>query len=161
MEAVVEQITSFRGRWKVLSNFAMTPFKTEWYGHDRVFHFKSVEHYFQAAKCHNFDDAKMIVNSSSPRTAKHLGHKVELRDSWDEVKLDVMLTGLRCKFSNPLWSNILLSTRSAFLIEGNTWDDRYWGMVQLNGANGPVWVGENHLGILLMQVRKELQEKSQ
>ena len=42
----------------------------------------------------------------------------------------------------------LLATGDAELIEGNTWGDRYWGIV--NGA------GENRLGTLLMDRRAEL-----
>jgi hypothetical protein len=43
----------------------------------------------------------------------------------------------------------LLATGGAELIEGNTWDDRYWGVV----VDG---VGQNRLGQLLMQRRAEL-----
>jgi predicted NAD-dependent protein-ADP-ribosyltransferase YbiA (DUF1768 family) len=44
---------------------------------------------------------------------------------------------------------MLLETKDATLIEGNTWGDQYWGVC--------AGVGENHLGKLLMQIRSELQ----
>jgi predicted NAD-dependent protein-ADP-ribosyltransferase YbiA (DUF1768 family) len=39
------------------------------------------------------------------------------------------------------------------LFEGNTWGNRTWGCVQVNGK----WAGKNQLGKLLMQVRAALQ----
>lgn len=158
-----DEITSFRGEYRFLSNFAITPFYAPF--HDSVEKCKSVEHYFQASKCKvNNPEFRAILRTPNPRQAKFLGRKVDLRDDWEEVKLDVMLAGLRLKFDpdNIVGINLvnsLLATGNAILIEGNTWNDRYWGMVQLNGAAGPVWVGENNLGKLLMQVRQELQEK--
>jgi hypothetical protein len=47
----------------------------------------------------------------------------------------------------------LLATGDAELFEGNTWGNRTWGCVQVNGQ----WVGKNQLGKLLMQVRTALQ----
>ena len=42
----------------------------------------------------------------------------------------------------------LILTGDSYLEEGNTWNDRYWGV-----CNG---VGKNKLGEILMQVRKRL-----
>ena len=42
----------------------------------------------------------------------------------------------------------LIATGDAELVEGNTWGDRYWGVVD--------GVGENRLGELLMDRRAEL-----
>lgn len=41
-----------------------------------------------------------------------------------------------------------MATDDAELVEGNTWGDRYWGVVD--------GVGENRLGKLLMERRAEL-----
>ena len=61
---------------------------------------------------------------------------------------------VRAKFTqNPKLGEQLLSTGNADLIEGNTWNDRYWGVDVRSGA------GENHLGKILMKVRSELQKK--
>ena len=55
------------------------------------------------------------------------------------------------KFSrNPELRVKLLNTGDIELIEGNYWGDTFWGV-----CNGK---GENHLGKILMRVRKELAE---
>ena len=52
--------------------------------------------------------------------------------------------------SNPSLIEKLLTTKDATLIEGNTWGDTFWGMDTRKG-------GENHLGIILMDVRDMLE----
>ena len=80
------------------------------------------------------------------------------------MKLQVMLDLLRIKFTpivmkprslgpstlalQDTLAYKLLMTREAELIEGNDWNDYFWGQC--------MGVGDNHLGKLLMQVRKEL-----
>lgn len=58
---------------------------------------------------------------------------------------------LLCKFSqNEFIRNKLLSTGDVPLIEGNTWGDTFWGVV-----NG---VGLNKMGKALMEVRELLRD---
>lgn len=72
---------------------------------------------------------------------------------WEEVKDKVMYEIVLAKFTqNPDLKEKLLATGDEHLEEGNTWGDTTWGTV-----NG---IGENRLGIILMKVRKELQEES-
>lgn len=54
------------------------------------------------------------------------------------------------KFSgkDPFLTRALMATGNAELVEGNTWNDTFWGI-----CNG---TGENHLGKLLMKVRANL-----
>ena len=60
---------------------------------------------------------------------------------------------VRAKFSqNPKLKAELLATGEAQLIEGNTWNDRYWGVDVRSG------IGKNHLGKILMKVRSELKK---
>lgn len=73
-----------------------------------------------------------------------------------EKKLPIMEELLRIKFSGsePFLTRALLDTRDSELIEGNTWNDEFWGV-----CNN---VGENNLGKLLMKIREELvQQKEQ
>ena len=49
---------------------------------------------------------------------------------------------------NELLRQRLKETGTAYLIEGNTWGDTFWGKVDSKG--------ENHLGLILMDVREEL-----
>ena len=85
----------------------------------------------------------------SPSVAKRKGRKVTLRNDWEEVKFWVMLGVCSAKFTqNKDLAEQLLATGDEELIEGNTWGDRTWGMV--NGT------GKNWLGKILMQIREEL-----
>ena len=47
---------------------------------------------------------------------------------------------------------LLLQTGSSLLIEGNTWNDRIWGVTLDQQGQ---WVGENHLGKILMFIRDQ------
>ena len=71
------------------------------------------------------------------------------RSDWEAVKIDVMYKALLLKFSqNPELSELLLLTGERELIEHSPYDS-YWG----DGGDG---TGENHLGKLLMKLRREL-----
>lgn len=83
--------------------------------------------------------------------ARRLGGRIFIRYDWEEVKLGVMETILRDKFTRHAdLQALLLGTGDRDLVEGNTWGDRFWGV-----CGG---VGENHLGRLLMQIRAELRK---
>jgi ribA/ribD-fused uncharacterized protein len=83
--------------------------------------------------------------------AKSIGKKMQVRKDWDEKKLDFMLYGVREKFKDPGLAELLLSTEDFSLVEGNDWNDKFWGVCQGKGLN--------HLGRILMRVRKEIREK--
>ena len=161
-----QQITSFRGAYKFLSNFSSSLFQAAPYGVEIVntedeysLKFPTVEHYFQASKAIRFTDAVTISKARTCRHAKTLGKNTILRTDWEEVKNDVMLAGLRYKFALPSFGRLLKATGDAELIEGNSWNDRYWGCSPVTDGDGNVtWVGENHLGRLLMVVRSELKK---
>jgi len=107
--------------------------------------FKTVEHYYQAMKSNNILDWVIISQCTTPGQAKRAGRKLRMRFDWDNIKLGVMETGLDAKFQIPELRDKLLATGNAMLIEGNSWNDTYWGMCR--------GVGENHLGKLLMKIR--------
>lgn len=114
--------------------------------------YPTVEHAFQAAKTDSPDERATVRTADTPGKAKHRGRRVTLRPDWEEVKNDIMLELLRCKFSDPGLQEMLLSTGEAELIEGNWWHDRYWGQCECARCGGQ---GRNELGRLLMQVRAE------
>ena len=139
------RIASFSGDYSFLSNFHPSPVLMD--GQQ----YPIVEHAFQAAKTTSVAERQVIQMIRSPGQAKRQGRKVTLRDGWELIKLNVMLQLLRRKFDfDSVLAHKLLATGDKELIEGNTWNDTYWGVC---GGKG-----ENHLGKLLMQVRKELQE---
>src|SRR5579859_3535441 len=141
-------ITAFHGPHFFLSNFSESRIVFE--GDS----YPTVEHAFQAAK--TFDPAQRaaVREAATPAAAKRLGRGVTLRPDWEQVKLGLMHELLRQKFSRPDLRQALLDTGEAELVEGNTWGDRQRGCVLVKGK----WIGSNHLGRLLMQVRAELRQ---
>ena len=137
-------ITSFSGKYEFLSNFY--PSEVEYKG----IKFPTVEHAFQAAKCKTKEEMQKFTEYETPGKAKRAGRKVDIRDDWEIVKLFIMEELLRQKFSNPAMVRKLLDTGRCILIEGNHWNDTFWGI-----CDGK---GENHLGVLLMKIRDELSE---
>jgi hypothetical protein len=67
---------------------------------------------------------------------------------WEHIKEHAMMFLLRQKFADPLLRYQLLKTEPSELVEGNYWNDTYWGV-----CDG---VGQNRLGQLLMILRREL-----
>lgn len=142
---MTKAITHFAHENKFLSNF----YPAEIY-FERIT-YPSVEYAYQAAKTFSVEDRLNIKKAHLPAIAKHLGRKVELREDWEEVKLVLMKRFLLEKFSASPLKEKLLSTGDAELIEVNTWGDTFWGQ-------HPEGTGLNHLGRLLMEVRRGLVE---
>jgi ribA/ribD-fused uncharacterized protein len=135
------RVLTFQGVYSFLSNFHI-----EEDG-------QTLEHRFQAAKAITVADADWILAAPTPGEAKRRGRQVNLRLDWEQVKDGVMLDLLRVKFApGSKLALQLMSTRGLVLEEGNTWGDTYWGVDLRTGE------GENRLGKLLMQVRRELLE---
>lgn len=142
----MKKIASFTGEYRFLSNFYPAEVLAKW--NDDALMVPTVEHAFQAAKALNLKDFVAVCAAKTPGMAKKMGRKVVLRSAWDAVKLDVMMDLLRQKFSDKVLKAMLLDTRDAELVEGNTWGDTFWGV-----SKGE---GQNHLGKLLMKLRQEL-----
>jgi len=134
-------IDSFRGDFGFLSNFHEASI---WIDGDR---YPSVEHAYQAAKAVDPVSRKMIREAARPGDAKKLGKCVQLPVDWDTKKVDLMRRFVREKFKNPLLRAMLVATEDATLIEGNTWNDTFWGVCRGRGQN---WLGK-----ILMEVREE------
>lgn len=112
--------------------------------------YQNSEAAFQAQKVLD-DEEKLPFTTASARQAKSLGRMVNLRRDWEFVKVNLMLEITRAKFRlNPDLAEKLLATGNAMLIEGNSWNDTFWGVDSKNGK------GENYLGKILMCVRSEL-----
>jgi ribA/ribD-fused uncharacterized protein len=110
----------------------------------------TVEHYFQAQKFLDPEVRESIRKAASPKQARELGQRRShpLRENWDELRVQVMLTALRLKFSQGPARDLLLSTGDRLLAESSPFD-YFWAV----GSDGS---GLNTLGRLLMQVREEL-----
>ena len=138
-------IDKFAYKYSFLSNFYMI------YVHYEGLTYVNAEAAFQAAKLLNNEDRKRFT-TMNPKMAKQEGRRVPLREDWEEIKDDVMYNVCKAKFENSELAEKLLATGDEELVEGNTWNDTYWGV-----CNG---VGENKLGKILMRIRDELREES-
>lgn len=143
-------IDDFRGRWRVLSNFAPTPLI--WEG--RIY--PTAEHAFQAGKTMNHDKRAHVAMAATPGAAKRLGRFIELRYGWDQIRVSVMRSVLDAKFTPyPDRCEELLATQNALLVEGNRWHDQFWGDCRC-GRSACATPGQNHLGLLLRRLRHQL-----
>lgn len=142
------RIGYFRNDYDFLSNFY--PAELEYEG----IRYQNSEAAFQAQKCICHELRKQFAKVDALE-AKRLGQWVMLREEWEDVKLDVMRSVLCAKFTqNPELMEALLATGDKVLCEGNTWGDTFWGMDMRNGE------GENYLGRLLMELRKQFRNQS-
>lgn len=112
--------------------------------------YPTVEHAYQASKTLNQETRELIKKSRSPGEAKKLGRSVVLRDDWVDVRLDIMRKLIHEKFENPFLRCQLLGTGDLELINENRWNDRFFGVTD--------GVGENWLGKILEEVRKQARE---
>lgn len=138
-------ILEFQGEYRFLSNFYPSPIEE-----DGVV-YPTVEHYFQSKKTIGFSEKKRIIGAETPSLAKKYGGDRSLttmRSDWDAIKLRVMATALKLKFDqNQSLKARLLATGSSKLVEGNYWNDTFWGVCR--------GYGRNELGLLLMRLRDE------
>ena len=137
-------ITKFRKEFFFLSNFY--PCIITYNG----ITYSTSEAAYQAQKTLDLEE-RIRFSKLGPYLAKEEGQKLNIREDWDEVKLEEMYNICKLKFiQNPELGKLLLGTKDEELIEGNDWDDTFWGV-----CNG---VGENHLGKTLMKIRDELKQ---
>ena len=141
-------IASFRGDYEFLSNFYPCEIIMGFGPEQSTFIFQNAEAAFQAHKSPIYEDLSKFENITGAQ-AKKLGRNVNLREDWNDVKVDIMRHVVLEKFiQNPDLAVKLMGTGTRKLVEGNDWNDTFWGV-----CDG---VGENHLGNILMEVRDML-----
>ena len=142
-------ITSFSNEYYFLSNFYISYFTD-----DNNNEWDCVERFFHAQKTVNVEDFRKIYDATTPKLAKQIGRRVKLRNDWENIKDEVMLTALKMKFmQNKTLADKLLATNEQRLVEGNTWHDNYWGDCSCSKCKQS---GKNKLGLMLMQIRTML-----
>ena len=135
-------IDKFDGEYAFLSNFFEVPVNYN------GLLYRNSEAAFQAQKTINQNERLQFVNLNASHS-KRLGRTIELRKDWESIKIRVMYEICLAKFSqNPELAKKLIKTGDNILIEGNTWNDTFWGV-----CNGE---GRNNLGKILMRIRAEL-----
>ena len=124
----------------------------------------SVEQYFQAMKATEFKDdetLKKILKTKTGKAVKALGNKVKdfNEDTWKLRRDDVMKKAVRAKFvQHPDLRKKLVETGEEKIGFADA-RDNYWSigtsMVQEKARLPAKWKGENHLGKIMMELRKE------
>lgn len=118
----------------------------------------TAEHVYQPDKFTQRHDHWRVAEAERGIDSKNLAHEFEaegapMRENWEDIKLGRMNQIVRDKFfRNPDIAQMLVNTGDQQIVEGNTWEDRYWGVCPPGSDNG-----ENNLGKILMDVRAELQ----
>ena len=142
-------ITNFSGKNEFLSNFFICPVWIDFKGHK----WATTEQAYQAAKLKDVDMEfmnSMDQDKITPGKAKRIGQKIEKRADWSQIKINVMTIINSEKFSkNPELMEMLQATKGQELIEGNTWNDTFWGQC-------PIGTGRNELGKVLMGIRDSI-----
>jgi ribA/ribD-fused uncharacterized protein len=133
--------------FQFLSNFYPSPFSKDF------IRWETVEHYFQAHKCLKEEDFNKVWRAKYANDAKRLGHSVEVKSNWNDIKDQIMWDAIRLKFKhNEDLREMLLATDGYELVHYAPWGDDYWG-VDKDGK------GQNKQGKILMIVRKELKDE--
>ena len=167
-EAVVRErygpdaIVRFRGEHGWLSN--MEPCSVVVDGRE----WPSAEHAYQGQKTELDAEKELVRRAKTPKAAKSAGKKVTARAGFffdaaakvsdppvpTDMSRDAMRAVIAAKFErgSPLAVK-LLQTGERPLVEGNTWNDRTWGVTttRKRGCSG-----SNALGLLLMERRAAL-----
>lgn len=139
----MERITEFQGNYRWLSNFWPVLITVEGITYHHV------EGAYVAMKTTDIEKRRDVARIINPGAVKRIGRDLKLREDWEKVKVRIMYDLLKLKFApGSELATKLLDTKDALLIEGNNWNDTFWGVCRGRG--------QNRLGILLMRVREEL-----
>jgi ribA/ribD-fused uncharacterized protein len=131
-----------------LSNFSLHPVT---FG-GRLY--KTTEHLYQSMKFQDHDSREQIRAAMTAKESAQLGRTLPgMVANWDDIKLDVMRKIIRLKVEqHPVIAKGLLMSGEAELVEDSN-KDTFWG-------RKPTGEGYNWLGVLWMELRKELQNAS-
>lgn len=123
---------TFKGEKAFLSNMYKTNIQYKLNG--EIYNFPSVENAYQAMK---YTDKNIwhLFEKINPYEAKKQGKNNQIRDNWDDIKLNIMQKLVHMKFNqHPELMEQLLKCELP-LMEGNTWNDTYWGICKGQGTN--------------------------
>ncbi len=138
-------ISGFFGKYRFLSNFWPAVIVLD------GITYPTAEHAYQAAKTDDQSIKRHIALIKSPGEVKKFSRAIQLKANWNEIRIDVMTRVQFAKYDqNADLRQQLLDTGDHDLVEVNNWKDRFWGVYDGGGYN--------HLGVILMKVRKSYQE---
>jgi ribA/ribD-fused uncharacterized protein len=131
--------------------------------------FNCSEQYLMYSKAKTFEPnnvllLKKILNESNPTKIKAFGRSVQnyVENVWSQIRLQIMIQGLRFKFEQDIAIQaLLISTENKILYEASK-NDKIWGIgyspeqaILIN----PNKYGTNLLGQALMVIREELKKQ--
>ena len=141
---------------------------SQWHGSPFVFrdmNFTHAEQFMMFCKAMVFDDletANKILASNNPKEQKKLGRGVANfnLEAWEQISKHIVYVGNYCKFSQNLSLKIkLLATKDNTLVEASPYD-KIWGIGlkedDPRALKRDTWLGENRLGEVLTQVKKDM-----
>lgn len=137
-----DKILFYGGGWNCFSNFSAHQVE-----YDGIL-WPTSEHAFQAAKTLSVEEKNKIKLARSPQEALMLGRSVTLRPEWELIKVEILESILRAKYTqHPSIQEKLIQSKDKELIEASPVDS-FWGI-------GPDGTGENMCGKLWMKIREE------
>ena len=127
--------------------------------------YNCAEQYMMAQKAETFNDKdslEKIMKAKDPKIQKAIGRKVKnyVDEIWKEKRYDIVKKANIAKFSQiPEARSFMKKTGNKIIVEGSPYD-KIWG-VGLHYKDDKIldeklWRGENLLGKVLMEVRKEI-----
>jgi nicotinate (nicotinamide) nucleotide adenylyltransferase len=136
-----DTITRFKGEYDYLSN--RYPCRIVWEGLE----YRSAEAAFQASKCKDEKERKVFAECSTDKAVLK-GKDLTPYPGWEEAQISIMESILQAKFGqNPTLMLKLAETGNHVLLNGNNKQETFWGIDLYS------WIGENHLGRIIMNIR--------
>lgn len=136
-----DRINRFKGEYDFLNN--RYPCRILWEGLE----YRSAEAAFQASKCEDEKERKAIAGCSTDKAVLK-GKDLTPYAGWEETQIRIMESILQTKFEQtPALMRKLLETGNRVLLNGNNKQETFWGIDLYS------WIGENHLGRILTNIR--------
>jgi predicted NAD-dependent protein-ADP-ribosyltransferase YbiA (DUF1768 family) len=151
----LDVIGEFAGEWEPLAGQAHTPFTLDKVDYPTLWHAIFIH------KTRIAGQKAFIAMALTGFEAERRARGVQPRPGWHtRIWRDVATRGLAAKFDpakHPKRATLLRSTGNAELVDGNRVHRKHWGRcfcgrLACAGGGG----GENHLGLLLMDLRTRL-----
>jgi len=160
------RILAFRGENHPLSNLYLVEKGVEY---DRTM-YPSVEHAYKSAEASYFtrDDLQDYIRNTKSALSmmKHVNRELEFeeREEWLTVRQGIMRSLLASKYEScPQFRDCLMSSEDKCIVEAT--NNKFWasgipGTKETISTPSIKWTGQNKLGQMLMDIRKEERERS-
>lgn len=143
---------------------------SQWYQHDMTIDgvkYNCAEQFMMAMKATHFKDEEAlekIMTTKDPRKQKAIGRTIKgfNAEVWSKVAKAYVYIGNLEKFSDPTLKKVILNTLDKEIVEASPYDT-IWGIgmteYHKDILDKTKWRGTNWLGEVLMDVRRELNDR--